>query len=88
MVGQVVAMVVVPPIANAFCALDLLEGAVRVLTLDYKAPEVTQDKVQKRYAEVGAVVWGMGGGVQAAGCVVGWLCIGTRTCAYVSLGCC
>ncbi len=52
-VGQVVVMVVADVHANALACLDLLERAVRVVTLDLRSPEVTIERFGKRFHEVG-----------------------------------
>ena len=45
-------LLIVPSYANTLSALDFLERAVRVVTLDFRSVETTPEKLWKRYPEV------------------------------------
>ncbi|KAL6761513.1 hypothetical protein V8C86DRAFT_2534919 [Haematococcus lacustris] len=53
LVGAILVLVLVPLVTNTWHALHLLDKVVRVVTLDYQALELTKERVEKRYAEVG-----------------------------------
>lgn len=52
MVGHMMMMLIVPSSANSLSALDFLDRAIRVITLDYRSVETTPEKLWRRYPEV------------------------------------
>jgi hypothetical protein len=61
MVGQICAMVVLPLTVNSFQGTVLLDRTVRVLTLDFKTPELSAEKLEKRFPEVLSASWALSG---------------------------
>ena len=53
MVGQLIVMVVTSSSSNALSGLDLLDRCVRVVTFDFRSPELSVERFGKRYQEVG-----------------------------------
>ncbi|KAF5830207.1 hypothetical protein DUNSADRAFT_14894 [Dunaliella salina] len=65
-IGHMVMFFIVPSFTNTLHALDFLERAVRVVTLDFRSVETTPEKLWRRYPEAQTNIHEMLGPLEAS----------------------